>query len=150
MKRRVLLPALLMAVTAVPLLAYANKKVVVEMYKTPYCGCCTEWVKHLEKNGLAVNVHEVDNTAPYRKKLGIPDNAASCHTATVAGYAIEGHVPAKEIRRLLSERPNATALAVPGMPMGSPGMEGPRSDAYDVLLVKKDGNTSVYQHYDAK
>lgn len=105
---------------------------------------------HLKSNGFAVNVHDEGNTNA-RARLRIPLRYGSCHTAAVAGYAIEGHVPAREIHRLLAERPKAIGLAVPAMPIGSPGMDGPnykgRRDAYDVLLLLPDGSTRVYQHY---
>jgi hypothetical protein len=132
---------------ALPLLASAATP-VLEVYKSAMCGCCKEWVKHLEANGLRVNVHDVANPSDVREKMGIPDQLGSCHTATVGGYAIEGHVPAAEIKRLLANRPKAKGLAVPAMPMGAPGMEGPRRDPYDVLLVQDGGRTSVYKHYD--
>ena len=124
--------------------------VPVEVWKAPTCGCCKDWIRHLESNGFKVKVHDTGNTAA-RSRLGIPMRLGSCHTALVEGYAIEGHVPAREIRRLLSERPSAIGLAVPGMPIGSPGMDGPaygtRKDPYDVLLVRKDGSTTSYQSY---
>ncbi len=124
--------------------------VPVEVWKAPTCGCCKDWISHLESNGFKVKVHDTDNTAA-RSRLGIPMRLGSCHTAQVEGYVIEGHVPAREIQRLLSERPSAVGLAVPGMPIGSPGMDGPvygtRKDPYDVLLVRKDGSTTSYQSY---
>jgi hypothetical protein len=132
---------------ALPLLASAATP-VLEVYKSAMCGCCKEWVKHLEAKGLRVKVHDVANPSDVREKMGIPDQLGSCHTATVGGYAIEGHVPAAEIKRLLANRPKAKGLAVPAMPMGAPGMEGPRRDPYDVLLVQDGGRTSVYKHYD--
>ena len=119
----------------------------VDVYKSAYCGCCKQWVEHLEKNGFTVKSHDVPNPSDYRAKAGIPEQLGSCHTGLVNGYAIEGHVPAAEIKRLLVDRPKAKGLAVPSMPMGSPGMEGPRSDAYDVLLVQADGSHKVYQRY---
>ncbi|MFZ3220162.1 MAG: DUF411 domain-containing protein [Rhodoferax sp.] len=122
----------------------------VEVWKDPSCGCCEDWVNHLRANGFTVQVHNSGNTAA-RTRLGVPDALGSCHTAQVGGYALEGHVPAREIRRLLQERPNAIGLAVPGMPIGSPGMNGAvyggRRDAYDVLLVQRGGGTRVYQNY---
>ena len=122
----------------------------VEIWKSPQCVCCKDWAVHLKSNGFAVNVHDEGNTNA-RARLGIPLRYGSCHTAAVAGYAIEGHVPAREIHRLLAERPKAIGLAVPAMPIGSPGMDGPdykgRRDAYDVLLLLPDGSTRVYQHY---
>lgn len=129
-----------------PLAAYAQQT-VIEVYKSPYCSCCTDWIKHLEQNGFTVKSQDVADASAYRAKLGVPDELGSCHTATVGGYAIEGHVPAREIRRLLAERPKAKGLAVPSMPLGSPGMEGPRSDPYEVLLFQADAKYSVYQKY---
>ncbi len=123
------------------------QQAVVEVYKSPTCGCCTDWVKHLQQNGFTVKVHEVTDTSAYRAKFGVPEQFGSCHTAMVGGYAIEGHVPAREIKRLLEEKPKAKGLAVPGMPLGSPGMEGPRSDPYKVLLFQADGKSAVYQKY---
>ncbi|MGE5452953.1 MAG: DUF411 domain-containing protein [Acidobacteriota bacterium] len=123
---------------------------LVEVWKDPQCGCCQDWVAHLEQAGFAVRVHETGNTEA-RQRLGIPQALASCHTASVGGYALEGHVPAREIQRLLKEKPKAVGLAVPGMPVGSPGMDGAayghRHDAYDVLLIKTAGSPTVYQRY---
>ena len=122
----------------------------VEVWKDPNCGCCHLWVEHLQANGFKVAVCDVGNNAA-RKRLGMPEKLGSCHTATVGGYVIEGHVPAADIRRLLKDRPLALGLAVPGMPIGSPGMDGPeykgRKDAFDVLLVQKDGSTKSFQRY---
>ena len=123
---------------------------LVEVWKSPTCGCCKDWITHLEANGFAVRVFETGNTA-MRGQLGIPVQLGSCHTARVGGYAVEGHVPAREIRRLLEERPAAVGLAVPAMPVGSPGMDGPeygaRRDPYDVLLVAQGGRSTVFQSY---
>jgi hypothetical protein len=135
-----------------PVLVQAKPRpTVVEVWKDPQCGCCKDWVIHLEGNGFQVKVNETGNNAA-RARLGIAKEYGSCHTALVAGYALEGHVPAREIRRLLTERPAALGLAVPGMPVGSPGMDGGvyggRKDAYDVLLLAKDGSSKVYQHYE--
>lgn len=133
-----------------PVWAAAPAKAVVEVWKDPSCGCCKDWVAHLEQSGFVVRVYETGNTAA-RKRLGIPEQLGSCHTALVGGYAIEGHVPAREIVRLLQEKPQGKGLAVPGMPVGSPGMDGAiykgRKDPYDVLLVGWNGSTSVYQSY---
>lgn len=124
---------------------------LVEVWKSPTCGCCKDWVRHLESNGFRVKTLEVQSTAQARARMRIPERLGSCHTAAVGGYALEGHVPAREIRRLLAERPDAVGLAVPGMPIGSPGMDGPeyggRRDAYDVLLVAKDGSTRSFRSY---
>jgi len=121
---------------------------LVEVWKSPTCGCCKDWVTHMEANGFRTVVHDTGNTA-VRGRLGIATKYGSCHTARVGGYAIEGHVPAADIRRLLKERPQAIGLAVPGMPVGSPGMDGPeyqgRKDPYNVLLIALDGSASIYQ-----
>ena len=123
----------------------------INVWKTPNCGCCHEWVAHLRKNGFEVATHDVKDTAPVRQKLGLDAKFASCHTGRLGNYVLEGHVPAKELHRLLREQPKARGLAVPGMPMGSPGMEmGGTQDAYDVLLVMADGSSRVYQSYPAK
>ncbi len=116
----------------------------VTVYKSPTCGCCKKWVRHLEANGFDVKAHDVTDVVPYKIRLGLTPKLASCHTAVVDGYVVEGHVPAQDIKRLLEERPAIRGLAVPGMPVGSPGMEGPRKERYDVLSVEKDGSTSVY------
>ncbi len=102
---------------------------------------------HLRANGFRVKTVAVEDTAATRKRLGMPEQLGGCHTAVIEGYAIEGHVPAREIRRLLAERPAAAGLAVPGMPQGSPGMESPRPQPYDVLLVDRKGRHSVYARY---
>jgi len=137
---------LLAAMLAVPVLAMAATP-IIDVYKSATCGCCEAWVKHLRDNGFKVEAHNVANPSDMREKTGIPDRMGSCHTAVVDGYAIEGHVPAADIKRLLAARPKAKGLAAPGMPLGSPGMEGPRKDAYDVYLVLPDGSSRVYQHY---
>jgi hypothetical protein len=126
----------------------------VEVWKTPTCGCCSEWVEHLEENGFTVKVNDVQNTDSFRAALGMPQQYGSCHSAKIAGYAIEGHVPAEDIKKLLVEKPaDVVGLSVPAMPMGSPGMEHPnfpeKRAEYDVLLVNKGGSYSAYTHYDA-
>lgn len=145
-QRRHVLGALAAAMAA-PLAAWSQTRPLVEVWKSPTCGCCKDWVAHLEAHGFVVKVNDVGNTG-MRGRLGIPATLGSCHTALVGGYAIEGHVPARDIQRLLAERPSAVGLAVPGMPIGSPGMDGPvyggRRDRYDVLLVRRDGGTAVF------
>ena len=130
--------------------AAATPKRFAEIWKDAGCGCCDDWVKHLQADGFATKVHEGGNGA-MREKLGMPQKLGSCHTALIGGYAIEGHVPARDVRRLLAQRPSAIGLTVPGMPAGSPGMDGKiygnRRDPYDVLLVGKDGTTSVFASY---
>lgn len=144
MKRRSVL-ALMAAALALPAVA-APGGPVMKVYKDAGCGCCSEWVTHLQRAGFTVSAENADMSV-VRKKFSVPAELGSCHTAVVDGYLIEGHVPAREVRRLLAERPKARGLAVPGMPAGSPGMEGPRSDRYAVLLFDTAGRTSVYQRY---
>ena len=150
MQRRTLLQGAVAALL-LPAAAKAAKKPlpVIEVYKSANCGCCHVWVDHLRANGFTVKAVDVPDPSDYRAKFGVPDDLGSCHTGLVAGYALEGHVPAAEIKRLLAERPKARGLAVPGMPIGSPGMEGTRKDPYDVLLIQADGRTMVYKHYGA-
>jgi len=136
---------------AVPAFAQ-SAKTPIEVWKDPECGCCKDWVTHLQANGFTVKVHETGNSE-MRARLRVPEKYGSCHTALVAGYAIEGHVPATDIRRLLAERPAVIGLAVPGMPVGAPGMDGPayggRRHAFDVVLLEKAGAARVYRRYEA-
>ncbi len=120
----------------------------IEVYKSPTCGCCNKWIDHLKQNGFNVVSRDVDDVVPYKYRYGVPYGMGSCHTARVAGYTIEGHVPAREIKRLLAQRPKgARGLVVPGMPQGSPGMEGTQSDIYEVMLFDGRGRTSTYANY---
>jgi len=130
--------------------AAQRKQPLVEVWKSPTCGCCNDWMVHLQKNGFATKGYDEGNTAK-RRELGMPVALGSCHTAVVEGYVIEGHVPAAEIARLLKERPRALGLTVPQMPIGSPGMDGPeyggQKDQYDVLLVEANGRSRRYARY---
>lgn len=152
-RRTLLLSTLAWAAGAASGLAAASTRPVVEVWKTPTCGCCHDWIKHLQANGFEVKTHDVSDAVKreYRQRLGLSDRYGSCHTALVGGYLLEGHVPAREIQRLLKDKPRALGLAVPGMPIGSPGMDGPeyggRKDPYDVLLVQRGGTATVYQRY---
>lgn len=119
----------------------------ITVYKTKTCGCCGKWVDHLRANGFEPVVNDVPSTAEYRQKYGVPDSLASCHTAVVNGYAVEGHIPAADIHRLLKEKPKAKGIAVPGMPIGSPGMEGSRQDPYAVYLFDASGKPTVFQRH---
>ena len=123
-----------------------------EVWKTPTCGCCTAWVAHLQREGFSVKANDVQSTDAVRAKLGIPVDMGSCHTALIGGFAVEGHVPAREIKRLMKEPPayakDVIGLSVPGMPIGSPGMEmDSKRDKYDVMLVLKNAQHRVYQSY---
>ena len=151
-----LLAALAVSLTGIPALASASTpKTPMEVWKDPSCGCCKDWIVLMEQNGFDVKVHEVGNN-DMRAKLGLPQRLGSCHTALVGGYLIEGHVPSADVRKLLKEKPKALGITVPGMPVGSPGMDGPeygnRKDPYDVLLVTKnlmgsDVSTRVFTSY---
>lgn len=119
----------------------------LQVFKSASCGCCADWIKHMTTNGFEAKAQDVASGALARikKDAGIRPQYASCHTARIGGYAIEGHVPAEDVKRLLAEKPDAVGLAVPGMPIGSPGMEsGDTREAYEVLLIKKDGSTEVW------
>jgi hypothetical protein len=118
--------------------------IAITVYKSATCGCCVKWVDHLEAGGLSVKAVDVQNLAWVKKEYGVPDRLASCHTALVDGYVIEGHVPVEDVIRLLEERPDVVGLAVPKMPIGSPGMEGPNPEPYDVLAFTKQGSTHTF------
>lgn len=118
----------------------------VTVYKEPACGCCGKWVKHMQASGFRVETREVADVTPIRRKYGVPDELSSCHTAIVAGYAIEGHVPAADVKRLLRERTKATGLAVPGMVDGSPGMEQGRAKPYATIVFDERGGRIFEQH----
>lgn len=120
----------------------------VVMYKDPNCGCCTKWADHLRENGFQVREIESADMRMIKAEAGLPAPLASCHTATVEGYIVEGHVPASSLRRLLDERPPLAGIAVPGMPLGSPGMEGPYpADRYDVIGFDRKGHVEVFSSY---
>lgn len=143
MLHRLLLTALLL----VGIAALARAADEVDVYRSPGCGCCALWAKHLEKGGFKVRLHNLPQSRldSIKKDAGLPDEHASCHTAKIGGYIVEGHVPAEDVKRLLKERPDAVGLAVPGMPIGSPGMEvGDTKEPYEVLLIKRNGKTEVF------
>ncbi len=119
------------------------------VHKTPTCGCCGSWIDHVKKAGFTVDVHDMDDLGPVKERLGVPYAKGSCHTAEVDGYVIEGHVPAEDIKRLLEEKPDAHGLVLPGMPLGSPGMEVPegRQQPYTVELVHHDGTTEPFAQH---
>jgi hypothetical protein len=148
--RRRLTAAIVLGAIAAPWRGKAADAIPMDVWTGPGCGCCNDWVKHLDANGFEVTTHDGGNNE-IRKTLGMPIDYGSCHTGRVSGYAIEGHVPAREVHRLLAEKPDAIGLSVPAMPRGSPGMDGPAygnvRDPYDVLLVRRDGSVAVYQSY---
>jgi hypothetical protein len=141
--------AFLAALTLGASLLTAAGPPLVKVFKTRTCGCCSKWVDHLRANGFAAEVTEVPATAEYRRQYGVPDQLQSCHTAIVEGYTVEGHVPAADIHRLLKSKEKAKGLAVPGMPLGSPGMESNRRDAYVVYLFHSDGRTAAFAKHGA-
>mgnify|MGYP001216039414 FL=1 len=122
----------------------AGELPLVKVWKTPTCGCCGKWVKHMQAAGFRVEVTDIDNVEPIKTANGVPLSLASCHTALVGGYVVEGHVPASDVRRLLKEKPAILGLIAPGMPAGSPGMDVPDSPPFEVLSLGKDGKTEVY------
>jgi hypothetical protein len=151
MKLRTALAFCLALFVAAPAIAATESLPGIEVWKSPTCGCCGKWVEHLEANGFEVKANNATSSTLQRIKqqAGITEKIASCHTAKIDGYVIEGHVPAADIKRLVSEHPDALGLTVPDMPMGSPGMEQPdgETEPYDVLLVKKDGSTEVFARH---
>lgn len=149
MIRRTATIALALGIAAAASAAFvpASSAEEIAVYKAPWCGCCEAWADHLRDNGFSVTVTEMEDLAPLKAQQGVPVALQSCHTAIVDGYTIEGHVPASDIARLLAERPDADGLAVPGMPMGSPGMEqGDRREPYTVILFS-DGEESVFSRH---
>ena len=127
----------------------AGKPVMMAVYKTPTCGCCAKWVEHMKQNGFTVHVTDMNDLSSIKTKHGVPSKAQSCHTAVVNGYVVEGHVPAADVKRMLKELPAIAGLALPGMPVGSPGMEQPgiQAPGYDVLSFDKAGATRVFSKH---
>ncbi len=150
--RRAMMTCTASFAVAVPFAGMAQAAPAIHVLTDPNCGCCTAWIKILRADGFTVTTERSFGTLLFKHKLenGIPQGMTSCHTGQIEGYMIEGHVPTADIHRLLTERPDAVGLAVPGMPYGSPGM-GPaeKRDAYDVLLIRKDGSTEVFTSYAA-
>jgi hypothetical protein len=117
----------------------------IAVYKSPTCGCCGKWVEHMRAAGFNPKVTDLPNVSTVKQSMGVPSHLQSCHTSSIEGYAIEGHVPADVIRQLLKEKPKIVGIAVPGMPIGSPGMEqGSQKDKYDIVAFAKDGSQKVY------
>jgi hypothetical protein len=149
MKRRHFL-AMLAALPFAGALPVRAASATIRVFKSPDCGCCSEWVKHLQSAGFTVHVTNVGDPGATRRRYNMPERFGSCHTAIVDDYVLEGHVPAGDVKRMLAERPAAIGLAVPGMPAGAPGMEGNgASQPFDVVLVDRAGAGRVYAHYPA-
>lgn len=145
LSRRAVLLASVVAMAAGPS-CEADASPTIKVYKDPSCGCCTTWADRLKAAGFKIAVDDSQDMAAVKAQYGVPDDLASCHTGVVAGYAIEGHVPAADIKRLLKEKPKALGIAVPGMPVNSPGMEvpGQPDEAYTVWLFAKDGTRKAF------
>jgi len=124
--------------------AKAAAPIPMTVYKTPTCGCCGKWVAYMERNGFKATVIELPDTSSARAQHGVPAKLGSCHTSVIRGYAIEGHVPAEDVKRLLREKPAIVGLSAPGMPAGSPGMDVPGSPPFDVVAFDKAGETRVF------
>jgi len=124
-----------------------NALPIITVYKSPTCGCCSKWVKHLENNGFVVEAKNSNKLDSIKRELGIEPQFQSCHTAKIGNYVVEGHVPASDIKRMLVDKPDIHGLAVPGMPMGSPGMEGSRKDKYNVLAIKNGASPTIFSSH---
>jgi hypothetical protein len=135
------------AACLLPSAALAAAEPLVTVHRDPNCGCCSGWVQHLQKAGFPTKVLDAKDLDAVKTRLGVPDDLAACHTAEVAGYVIEGHVPPVALKRLLAEKPDATGLAVPGMPIGSPGMEGGSAEKYEVVLFGPSGRRSYMRFH---
>ena len=138
--------AMLMAIVGASTAIAQSAYTVVEVWKDPYCGCCTKWIDRMRAAGYKIGVHDTKSLNAIKTKHGVPARLKSCHTARVNGYVIEGHVPVSDVKRLLNQRPNAAGISVPGMPIGSPGMEvaSGETEPYEVLLFDKRGRTTVF------
>lgn len=144
--RRSILGLLAAAALAPPVQGQGRGLPKVVVSKDPGCGCCGTWAEHLRRAGFSVEIVETRNLNAVKQRLGVPADIVSCHTAEVDGYVVEGHVPASAIMRLLEQRPQAKGLAVPGMPMGSPGMEGGRPETYEVILFGPQGRRTFARY----
>lgn len=143
----VILVSILLALTIGAISTFSespSNTTTITVYKTPTCGCCAKWVEHLREQGFQVTTHDKSDLTQIKTQYGVPRALASCHTAIVDGYVVEGHVPVDVVQRLLTERPKVHGITVPGMPMGSPGMEGDYTEPYDVLTFDSQGNTKIY------
>ena len=146
MKLRILVPTVLLAIGGWSLATAASGS-HIDVYKSPYCGCCEKWVEHLRRQGFDVAAHDTDDIPAKRRALGMPDAYGSCHVAKVGNYVIEGHVPGADIQQLLKTKPKAIGLAVPSMPPGSPGMESGKAIPFNTLLINDNGSSSVFARH---
>ena len=144
-KRRQFISQLTALIVAGPLVARAEEAgPLVQVYKSPTCGCCSKWADHMRAAGFAVEATNVPDVNPYKREFGVPPQLASCHTAIVEDYIVEGHVPADDVIKLLRQKPAIKGIAVPGMPMGSPGMESPNPERFETIAFTAAGLTSVF------
>lgn len=147
--RRVFLSQASALLAVAPVTLWAESKYPpVQVWKSPTCGCCSKWVDHLRAAGFDVEATNVGNMNAVKREVSLPQALASCHTALVDGYVIEGHVPAEDVARMLDTRPDIRGIAVPGMPLGSPGMESPTPEPYEVIAFGADGKMSVFARHD--
>ncbi|WP_067586973.1 DUF411 domain-containing protein [Endozoicomonas ascidiicola] len=148
MKSKIALFLASMALAMTPFVSAQQTLPVVTTYKSPTCGCCSDWVKHMEENGFTVKVHNAQDMGKYKQMANIPYGAGSCHTSFVGDYAVEGHVPASDVLKMLTEKPDFRGLTVSGMPMGSPGMEyGDRKDPYTTFAYQEDGSIKLFMSH---
>jgi len=139
-------PALL-AFVAAAFISTAANAAQLTVLKSPYCGCCAKWIEHVQQHGFTVKVVDTEDMTAAKQRLGVPNRFASCHTTMAGGYFIEGHVPAADIKRLLTQKPKATGIAVPGMPGGSPGMETAAKEPYATIIVRHDGTLGIFARH---
>ncbi len=144
--KKSILSFLMLATLATPVLA-SSPLPVLTVYKSPTCGCCEKWVQHMRASGFSVVSHDTENVVVHKARLGVPVAMGSCHTAEVDGYLLEGHVPAADVKRLLTERPRARGLVSPAMPASAPGMDDPRKTPYAIFLVDSSGSTTIYARH---
>ena len=137
----------LLFLAAATFISTAANAAQLTVHKSPYCGCCAKWIEHVQKHGFTVKVVETEDMMAVKKRLGVPDGLASCHTTLAGGYYVEGHVPAADIKRLLAQKPDAAGIAVPGMTSGSPGMETGPAEPYVTIIVRRDGTTGVFARH---
>ena len=151
MKAIRIISCLLITAIVGPYVYAADEPVEITVYRSPTCGCCGKWIDHMKQNNFNVKDNIVDDMESIKAKYGVPKEMASCHTAIVDGYVVEGHVPAADVMKLLKTKPKVTGLAVPGMVTGSPGMEmGGRVDPYDVMSFDKEKHFQIFNHYEGK